>query len=400
MPINRTIYNVQGLFLAPYSGESGPFNFSNTRVLKRMEKINSVDYSISEDRLNLSAFGIKSSVFRGAPNAPQAQLDFSYIPDGFTNESRLNFDVAHFSGNNSRMFSGLFTNSEFLNKRDFYLVINENGTDLFSPQAFSASTLNPSNINQIIDQKSLSYSVIHFQNCYIKNYSFSCSVGAISRVTQSYDCDNFIYYSSGSGIQYTTLDTKTGENVKAKDNILIPYSINYYDSKISGQNILLPKNASLSFNGSTRTGVNFYSEDIQAFSFGLNFRRREQRRINNVFPISRRLIFPLQGKVTFSLLASKLLSGSLVDSLNKDEDYNILINFVSDKIGVDNTSIGITGCRFLELSYDSNIGDNKTASLGFEFEVDPDFGRKGIFASGNILYGITGSTNVKKELVF
>ena len=400
MPRNRTIYNVQGLFVAPYSGESQPFNFPNTRVLKRIEKVNSVDYSISEDRLNIAAFGAKSSVFRGAPNSPQAQLDFSYIPDGFTNESRLGFDVAHFSGQNSRMFSGLLTNSELLNKRDFYLVVNETSTDLLSPRAFSETILNPSSVNQIIDPRSLSYSVIHFQNCYLKNYSFSCSIGAISRVIQSYDCDNFIYYSSGSGIQYTTLDTRTGENIKAKDNIIIPCSINYTDQKVSGQNVLLPRNASLTFNGSTTTGVNFYSEDVQAFSLGLNFKRREQRRINHVFPISRRLTFPLQGKVTFSLLASKLLSGSIADSLNRDEDYNISVNFSSDKIGVDNTFIGITGCRFLELSYDSNIGDNKMASLGFEFEIDPDFGNRGIFASGNILYGITGNQNTKKELIF
>lgn len=400
MPINRTIYNVQGLFLAPYSGEIGPFNFQNTRVLKKIEKINSVNYSISEERLNLSAFGIKTSVFRGSPNSSQAQLDFSYVPDGFTNESRLNFDVAHFSGNNPNMFSGLFTNSETLNKRDFYLVVNEKNTDLFSPKNFSASVLNPSNINQIIDQQSLNYSVIHFQNCYIKNYAFNCSIGGIPQITQSYDCDNFIYYSSGSGIQYTTLDPKTGENVKAKDIIVIPQSLNYYDSKISGQNILLPRDASLSFNGTTNTGVNFYSENIQGFSFSLNFKRREQRRINNIFPISRRLIFPLQGKVAFSLLASKLLSGSIVDSLNKDEDYNISIRFSNNKSGVYDTIVGITGCRFSELSYDSSIGNNKTAALSFEFEVDPDFGTKGIFASGNILYGVTGSTNVKKELIF
>ena len=133
MARNRIIYNVEGLYVAPYSGEqnaSSDYYLANNIILKRLEKIQNFNYSIQQPRLNAQGFGQKQNIFRGISGPPEVTLNFSYIPDGVTNENRLDFNVNHFSGFNTPMFSGLCTNSGLLNNRDFYLVINKDDNDL------------------------------------------------------------------------------------------------------------------------------------------------------------------------------------------------------------------------------------------------------------------------------
>jgi len=110
MPRNRIIYNTQGLYFAPYSGEqnaSTDYYLNGYQILKRLEKIQNFNYSIDQSRIGLIGFGVNKSIFRNDLNSPTVNFSFSYIPDGVTNENRLNFNVNHFSGFNAPMFSGL-----------------------------------------------------------------------------------------------------------------------------------------------------------------------------------------------------------------------------------------------------------------------------------------------------
>ena len=96
MGIDRVIYNAQALFVAPYSGEQSAgkdYFLSNTRILKRIEKLQSFNYSIQKNELNAQGFGQKQNIFRGQGLAPEVSFNFSYIPDGVTIENRLDFNV-------------------------------------------------------------------------------------------------------------------------------------------------------------------------------------------------------------------------------------------------------------------------------------------------------------------
>jgi len=100
MPRNRIIYNVEGLFVAPYSGEQSAgkdYFLSNSRILKRIEKVQNFNYSIQKNQLDAQGFGQKQNIFRGQGLAPEVSFNFSYIPDGVTNENRLDFNVNNFS---------------------------------------------------------------------------------------------------------------------------------------------------------------------------------------------------------------------------------------------------------------------------------------------------------------
>jgi hypothetical protein len=401
MARNRIIYNVEGLYVAPYSGEQkagSDYYLANNIILKRLEKIQNFNYSIQQPRLNAQGFGQKQNIFRGISGPPEVTFNFSYIPDGVTNENRLDFNVNHFSGFNAPMFSGLCTNSGLLNDRDFYLVINKDDNDLFSENAtLTNSLINPSDVTQIINSNSQNYGLLHFQNSYLNEYSFNVSLGNLPVVNQSYVADNIVFYTSGSGIKYTSLDLRSGINQLNNDTIIIPKALNYNQTAISGQNILLPGNATVSFYTSN-TGVLFYTDTIQSLDYSLSFNRKPYRAINYKFPLLRKIEFPINGKLNTSFIVEEDLVGSFFDTLNRDDDYNIVVDFSNSIKGVDKTKFTFSGCKFTNINYDSSIGSNKTATLSFDFDLDPDFARRGLFVSGNVLYGVLNNT--KKVLIF
>ena len=401
MPRNRIIYNVEGLYVTPYSGEQkagSDYYLANNIILKRLEKIQNFNYSIQQPRLNAQGFGQKQNIFRGISGPPEVTFNFSYIPDGVTNENRLNFNVNHFSGFNAPMFSGLCTNSGLLNDRDFYLVINKNDDDLFSENAtLTNSLINPINTTQIINSNSQNYGLLHFQNSYLNEYSFNVSLGNLPIVNQSYVADNIVFYTSGSGVKYTLLDLRSGINQVNNNTIIIPKALNYNQTAISGQNILLPGDATVSFYTSN-TGVLFYTDTIQSLDYSLSFNRKSYRAINYKFPLLRKIEFPINGKLNTSFIVEENLVGSFFDTLNRDDDYNVVVDFSNSRKGVDKTKLIFSGCKFTNINYDSSIGSNKTATLSFDFDLDPDFGRRGLFVSGNVLYGVLN--NQKKVLIF
>lgn len=402
MGINRVIYNTQGLFVAPYSGEQSAgqdYFLTNYRILKRIEKLQSFNYSIQKNELNAQGFGQKQNIFRGQGLAPEVNFNFSYIPDGVTNENRLDFSVNHFSGKYLPMFSGICSNSLALNDRDFYLIVNKDNNDIFSDNAtFNSSIVNPTNETQIISSNAKNYDLIHFQNCYLNEYSFNVSVANLPEVNQSYIADNITYYISGSGVRYAYLDLKSGNNILNNETVIVPKNLNYNQTSISGRNILLPGDANVSFYTSNTTGVLFYTDTIQNLNFNIRFNRKPYRSINYKLPLLRKIEFPINGVLNTSFIVDQTLSGSFLNTLNQNDDYNIVANFNSNKAGVDKTRFIFSGCKFNNITYDSSIGANKTASLSFNFDLDPDFGRRGVFASGNVLYGVLNNT--KKVLIF
>jgi len=146
MPRNRIIYNVEGLYVGPYSGEQNPttdYYLNGYQILKRIEKVQNFNYGIDNNRINLEGFASKKNIFRGLASQPTVNFTFSYIPDGFTNENRLNFNVNYFSGFNAPMFSGLCQDNSIIDDKDFYLVINNNDNDLLRNYPFSNQYINP-----------------------------------------------------------------------------------------------------------------------------------------------------------------------------------------------------------------------------------------------------------------
>jgi len=551
MARNRIIYNVQGLFVGPYSGEQNPttdYYLNGYQILKRIEKVQNFNYGIDNNRINLEGFASKKNIFRGLASQPTVNFTFSYIPDGFTNENRLNFNVNYFSGFNAPMFSGLCQDNSIIDDKDFYLVINNNDNDLLRNYPFSNQYINPTTINDIIDPNSPNYSILHFQNSYLTKYSFSVNVGEVPNVEQTYIADNINFYISGSGVNYTTLNVQSGNQNIENTKLIIPKSIN--PSGYSGQNILLPGDASVTFytnslipdnyteskiskvgntftkttadaedaqvyssigynnmyvegsvnsslkrgnfgldanpggsmdpnsidyswfiggggairiyengvdvlgaiasytpsnkfrieyNGTTVTyfldgvvirsvdvpipnqtyyfdsslysngvsmnfnygalnNIQYYNDTIQSLDYSLSFDRQNLRSLNYKFPQGRNINFPVNCDLNMSFITEENFNGSFFDTLNRDDDYNIVVDFNNCRNGVFPSKFIFSGARFNDINYNSSIGTNKTANLSFNFDIDPDFGNRGVFASGNVLYKVLN--NQRKVLIF
>ena len=333
MPIrSRTIFNIQGLFVSPYSGSIAQPYLSNYKVLKPLKNIQSVDYTIDQDLLALGSFGSKSSIYRGNTSPTTVSLAFTYIPDGITNEKRLNFNAYTFKDSPSLAmkniaFSGI--DNLIKDRKDFYLTVNKNENDIFIPKTLDNAYYSLSTFDQIIDQNSKNYGLLHFQNCYLNSYSFSITTNSLPSVTQNYVCDNLSFYSSG---------------------------------------------------------ILFTSDDVGAFNFDLQFSRNTQRKINYKFPLQRTIKYPIAGNVSFGLLVAQDFTGSFFDTLNRNSEYNIEVNFTSNRKDINTTKMIFSGCKFNNIQYSSNINNSKLANLQFNFEQDFSSSSRGLFWSGNIEY--------------
>lgn len=392
MPKNRIIYNTQGLFVAPYSGEFSEgqdYYLSGFKILKRLEKIQSFNYGINSNTVELHGMASKKYIFRGIAGSPQVTFDFSYTPDGVTNENRLNFNVGTFESTGTQaVFSSLCSNNLLYNARDFYLIINKNEDDLFGNYEMTDYSVNPTGIVDILDPNSINYGFLHFQNSYLNEYSFNVSVGNLPVVNQNYIADNVVFYSSGYDVKYSILDLKSGINQPQNEKILIPKALDLNQSSISGQNILLPGDANVTFYTNNTTGVLFYNDTIQSLDYTLSFNRKDYKSINYKFPFIRKIEFPVNGKLNTSFIVKENLQGSFFDTLNRDDDYNVVVNFNNNKSGIYPTKLTFSGCKFDSIEYTSNINSNKIANLNFNFDLDPDLATRGLFASGNVLYAV------------
>lgn len=393
---SRTIYNVEGLFVAPFSGDTSQPNLNNFKILRPIKNVQSIEYNITQESLAVSAFGSKSTVYQGSTKQTDVILTFQYVPDGLTNEKRLNFNAYNFSDQpNLSMknvaFSGIDT-LEHKDKKDFYVTINSKENDIYKKNInFDNTFYNPSSESSIIDQNSKEYGLLHFQNCYLNSYSFSIARNSLPQVTQSYSADNIIFYSSGSGVNYTTLDLRSGINEIKNEKLIIPKSV----TGISGLQILLPSLTNITIGAEKQSDeVKFQSDFIAAFDFNLQFNRITQRQINYKFPVGRNIAYPIIGSLGLGLIVKENLTGSFFNSLNRNTKYNITVDFSKSKNDTFDTKMIFSGCRFSNIQYSNAINSFKIANLRFNFEQDMSPNLKGLFWSGNTEYGMISNAPV------
>ena len=210
MPKNITQYHSQGLFVKPYSGEITYYSIPNFTVLKKIEKVQNFEYSIQNNRIDLDSFGSSFISYQGINGAPNVNFRFEYVSDGFTNENRLNLSVGHFQNQKfDLMFSGI-SKSGFIDRKDFYLIVNKDNLNINKFNNINDLSIQPTKESDVIDNNSKNYSLIHFQNCYLTNYSFESTINNLPIVSQEYVADNLIFYLTGSGIKYNLLNLKSG----------------------------------------------------------------------------------------------------------------------------------------------------------------------------------------------
>lgn len=157
----------------------------------------------------------------------------------------------------------------------------------------------------------------------------------------------------------------------------------------SGENVVINSNLNplaISYPVDAYFGINSSGAPIQSFDISVQLDREDLRSIGYVLPIDRRVNFPIFADINLSTIVNDNVTGNLIDKLNRNESYDILINMYNPRCPGSTGQIGaqykIKNAKFVKTDYNYNIGNNLIANFGFQAEIDVDNAAKGLFISG------------------
>lgn len=438
MPQNRIQYNSEFLYVGP-SPSSG-FHFihytgllnndhtnlvQNNNLLHQINRVQNVSFSMSPTRTEVKQLGKRSLVNYPNINSPNIRLDFEYLLNGLANDARIGLNVNYaqyqypysggtpFYSNNFtvNLLSGLmarqltqptgdpFYPSAMRDNRNIFLV-RCNETDDFLKRGKEKLT-SPDTTQNGTDPQVTGYEVFAFGNCYLDSYQTEGAVSSIPKSRVSWACENAAFYLSGSGCNIPAINLQTRQIVN-NNKFVIPMATNE-----GGPYILNPGdiilNISSSGNGLSGLGINFNNVNINHYQIGMSFNRDSLNSLGYKCPLDRQLNFPVFVDLNFGMTVGDISSGTFIDLLNIDSGYNIALQLrnpphcppyvntdshprQSGPVFTGDGQIAISydfrDAKFMGINYSASIGSNKTATLNFKAEINPDVADKGFYISG------------------
>ncbi len=424
MPRNRVIYQNDALYVGPapasgYSfisdiGELG--NAGNYNLVFPLHRVQSYEANINANYEEIQVLGKNSILNRPQIQPPEVNLDFEYIQYGVLNELRMgfyanytieygsrsgeayypdNFNVFLLSGFTATDMSQTEHNDlrwplQYRDRRNLYLVTEREGYDVHEPETYRQ--LHP---------RAGSMTCAGFGNMYITNYSSRAAVGDFPRVNVSYVGENLKFYSSGSGLQNPSVDSKSGNLVQ--DRI---FNIPNFQSGSYAVSALLPGDINLDITSlPCLTGVNAvdgtgYARDaysqtnlfenlgikysdikIQSYQLDIPLPRRDLRGLGYKFPLDRKPELPLTFNFSFSAIVGDSQTGDWVQFMRQSDDYNVTVKLNnpsrSPKSGI-GIRYDIRRAKVESVSYQERVGG---LYKGVEVSMRGDV-EGGLFMSG------------------
>lgn len=395
----RQIHNIWGVYASepPATGfcysnyvdekhNNSQLGFFDNNLLHQIDRIQNFNYNFSIERDNLKQLGTRGLVGRPIVNRPSIQVNFDYLMVGVRNENRLGF-IVNYNDVTGRpildreicCFSN-FTGQD-TDYRNLFVAVSPDQEDLAN------RIKDIENPNADIHPSGLF--VFAFGNCYLNSYKINVSVGQFPVASVGYICDNVMAYSSGSGVNIPAVLPKTG-TLMPNVNFTIPRNIS-----IPSPSVIRPKDIYLQiFNTGFSDmplgalfGVSSSGMPIQSFDMSINLERQDLRSVGYVLPIDRRLNFPIMAELNFSSIIGDNYSGNLIDILNKNQDYALLINMYNPSCNSTGKEIAIqykiNNSKFNGATYNYGINNNLIGTFAFSAEIDIST-EKGLFISGSL----------------
>lgn len=396
----RQIYNIWNVYAgsAPatgyhYSdynneGHNNPqLTIFDNNLLQQIDRINSFQYSFTTQKENITQLGNRGLTNRAIVNRPEIRINFNYWIAGVSNESKLGLVVNYpdITGH-PILDSDICCISNFTGQntdyRNIFVAVAPDNNDLNERIGDAFSTLEGRN-----DINPSGLFVFGFGNCYLTSYNINASVAQIPQASVEYVCDNIIAHSSGSGVNIPAIHSKSG-NLVHGIKFTIPRAESYPSPSILRpsdiifkiqENNIETKNAIFGFSSS---GMAIQSCDIR-----MNLDRENMRSIGHAATIDRRLNFPVLVDIGLSSVIDNNISGNLVQILNENKSYNILINMYNPgcepltgrHIGM---QLKIQNVKYEQTNYRYGLNGNLIGDFSFLAEIDVDNINKGFFISG------------------
>jgi hypothetical protein len=397
----RQIYASEGVFVgpAPASGYhfldySGNLNnnhsdtTNNYNLVQEINRIQGVSYGIDEDRVNIKQLGTQSLVARPIVNLPSIRLNIDYLVNSVANEAKMGFLVNYpeaaidqrvcpINGFIDRTLTpdpnGLNYPFSYRDKRNIFIPLAREGEEVHGNS--DANRINP---------KVTGYNVIAFGNCYLDAYSTEASVGSFPKSSTTWVCENISFHTSGSGCAIPAVDPRTRQGVQGK-HFVIPGAIDE-----TGLSVVLPGDIQIAISSTGNAGLNHFGFNfgdikINSYAFGFSLNRQSLDTLGYKLPVDRRPTFPILVGLSFSAVVGENISGSFLNLMNEDKNYDISIQLLDRDCGGAGSPVvryDFAGSLCKSISYDGSIGQNKVVSFGFESEIDPTTTGRGFFMSG------------------
>ena len=435
--MSRVLYNVEGLFVGPsghnflsYFGGAPHDDYSNPLVthnlIKQIDRVQSLSYDISIPHTQINQLNTRSVLGRPIINPPEVNFSFRYLVSDLSNESKLGlyvnypqfeepFDGSPFFANNTghTLLSGFVDEEEhqdfyyqegtydpffpartYRDKKNFYLAVRGDLEDIFTGERLE--NLTNRDPQEVTDPNATGYNVISFGRCYMTSYSTEAAVGTFPTVDVTYVGENVMFETSGSGFMSPTIEPKSG-NQFSDMHCVIPKRIER--NPIS---VVRPGDINFTVDSFSGMGIDFDNLHLESYVISFDVPRDTEKSLGYKFPISRKVNFTAPVTIDINGIVEKMSSGSLIDLVNVNQDYNFTITLDMPGICRElNTGepvhpgsvpletrtdelirYSFNGAKLDKFSYDTSIGENKVFSASFSTEIDPDDLSKGLFMSG------------------
>ena len=390
--INRIIYNAEEVFVGSDKANDDPaFNFiPNHQILKRLNRIQSANYSINTPVENTSLIGSKSVIDTQRLVPPEIQLQLTYMVHGIENEKRIGFYIQQDEASPRKNFLSKFADaSRNYDARNYYLVTNQGEESI---RDSNESYINDIDLDYDLgdlplmsDYKSPHYDVLCFQNCFLTSYDFSMSVGEMGTCNFSLVGDSASFFPSGSGIGVPVFEPKTATTIHSGENFIIPKRFKESDDRDLLQALIF-RNGDVSIDITKKGAVTestptYHNDKVQSFSFGANIDRTPISYLTSKGYDDRAPKWPSIANVEVSYLADIGNSGHLSSSTEEKSNYDITLKLKKDGNVI--IRYDIVNASLVSTSSEAAIGKNKGTSTSWLVNMDLDNNLEGIFISGD-----------------
>jgi hypothetical protein len=425
---NRKIYNQAGIAVSSDSSGYCFLDFSGNRtnsiysningltgysynLVKPLTRIVDVSYGFSESRIDVKNMGNFGTIARPSIVSTPITLRFSYYLMGLINEARLGFIFAQPSGNNVNnpsIYDNICPISGFLDRtyqpdyndsfinyaganeywnnthrdcKNFFVITKIGESDLKSSPSIT-QTLNNTTGTILKDN----IYVYEFGNCYLNSYKASASVGNFPVASVDYTCYNVMYISGGSGQNIPAVNPKDFTLLSGITYNLPPMS--------SGElsTILLPGDITLNImetgnNQITNLPISFSDIKVQNFDIDINLNREPLYNLGYRLPMDNIVNYPAYANLSLSAIVGNTSTGSFIDFINKDTEYDISVNMkYSRNSNITGTAIlyRFLSAKFNNIQISESISNKKMVSFNVSNEMNPTTNSKGFFISGQL----------------
>lgn len=367
-------------------GGSNPLSgVSITNELKQIYRAQGFSYDFNIARESVQQLGELAEIDKIINSSPTVSFNFSYLLSNFANEESLGFAIQKDSSSEVSALTNILNNNE--EEKNYMVLIKAEGEDA-NYGGLNASTTD----------------VVGIGNGFISSYTSEGSVGGFPTVNVSVDGLNLNYQTGISGLTIPAVNYSNAARVTDTQNdynSLVKFSIPEVNSNVSGSltgvaaiSTLRPGDITLTFrkHGSQDSydalgaKIEESTAKLQSYNLSINLSRTPIEKLGSRFAFTREIDFPAPISLSVEALVDSLRTGSLMDRIDCDEEYDVDILIQSNDCNSAPVDVCMYRLKKLTLdsqSYSSSIGSNKTVSIDFSTQVQgPNQTGVGIFMSG------------------